>query len=513
MEVQLIREGIRLEQPLGVARAEAVVDGDVTLPGGLREEARVLAAKAVAAVEKAEPMNDHVNVRGRVVFHVLYTQGDPTKVNAIEASADFSQLLDLPGCHQKAWTHADAAVRRVEARAINGRLTLRAEVETTARASSLAPVEAITDVNGSDDAQVRTSQLSICRMAAQGSCDALLREELTLPAEMQIRETLFAEGHPVLEAVTGGLGRIGLTGQVLLEAVHASELPGRPVVITRHSIPFAESVEISGEDGDHLKGRVTVKDVAVASQDDGSGSQTLRAEVLLGITGWADATENLSILTDAYTTQGDDLILSSQAIACRTGSRGINAAESGKTTLILPDNAPPVRTMLAAFAHPRLSHLEASAGRTAVTGTIDATLLYMTDGSDAPVSIRMSEPFRVMFNEGIQPDTPVMLAATSVEAVPVTSDRAELRYILRMQAQEDQADKVQLVTDGRIVPAKAVTEDVVLYFTQPGDTLWDIARRYRIPVEGVRALNPDMTGEPRSGQGVVVWRHNAAVGG
>lgn len=510
MDVQLIREGIRLEQPIGSGRAAAIVDGDVTLPGGLREEARVLAAEAIALAEKAEAMNERVNVRGRVVFHVLYTQGDPTKVNAIEAAADFTQLLDLPGCHARATAQADAAVQRVEARAANGRLSLRAEVETTARASSLAPVEAITDVNGSDDAQVRTEQLAICRMAAQGSSDALLREEISLPPEMQIRETLFADAYPVLEAVTGGLGRIGLTGQVLLEAVHASSLPERPVVVTRHSIPFTESVEITGEDGEQLKGRVTVKDVAVASQEDADGSMTLRAEVLLGLTGWADTVESLSVLTDAYTTQGDDLQLSAKAFSCRTGSRSVSAAESGKTTLLLPDNAPPVRTVLAAFARPRLTQLEPSAGRTAVTGTLDATLLYMTDGSDAPVSVRLSEPFRVGFAEPLQPDTPVSLAITGAEAVPVTSDRVELRYILRLQAQEDEVQAVQLVTEGKVVPASDVTEDVVLYFTQPGETLWDIARRYRIPVEGVKALNPDLAGDPRSGQGVVVWRRCAA---
>ena len=40
MELQLIREALRLEQPLGTGRATAMVTGEVTLPGGLREETR-----------------------------------------------------------------------------------------------------------------------------------------------------------------------------------------------------------------------------------------------------------------------------------------------------------------------------------------------------------------------------------------------------------------------------------------------------------------------------------------
>lgn len=510
MEMQLVRESLRLEQPLGHGHAAAIVDGEVTLPGGLREEARVLAAEATAAVETADAMNDRVNARGRVTFHVLYTQGDPTKVDAIEATADFTQPVELPGCHTRASAQAQAAVTRVEARAVSGRLHLRAEVDVNASAVSATPVEAITGVSGTDDVQTRTEQVTIRHTAARGSADTLLREELSLPAEMQIRQTLFARAYPVVEAVTGGLGRIGLTGQVLLEAVHASALPGRPVMVTRHSIPFSEAVEITGEDGDILSGNVTVKDTAVASQEDADGTQILRAEVLLGMTAQADKSENIAVLTDAYTTSGDDVILTGQTVACRASSRDVTAAESGKTTLLLPENAPPVRTVLTAFATPRLQQMEQLGGRAVATGTMDATLLYMTDGSDAPVSVRMSEGFRVSFPEQISPDCHAALEVTGAEAVPITSDRVELRYILRLQAREDEVAETYLLTDGKATPAAAVTEDMVLYFTQPGETLWDIARRYRVSVDSVRALNPDMPADLRAGQGVVVWRRSAA---
>lgn len=104
------------------------------------------------------------------------------------------------------------------------------------------------------------------------------------------------------------------------------------------------------------------------------------------------------------------------------------------------------------------------------------------------------------------------LTATEAEARPVTSDRVELRYLLHLQGDGIQAQEVQLVTDAQPVAAPQPTEDIVLYFTQPGETLWDIARRYRLPESSVRALNPELTGEPGAGRGVVVWRRSGAAG-
>lgn len=509
MDLQLIREKIRLEQPLGVGHAQALVTGEVTLPGGLREETHVLAARATASVERAEASQGRVNVRGRVMFHVLYTQGDPSRVHAVEATADFVQAVDLPDAQQRAIAHAQAQVARVEARANGGRLNLRAEVDVAARATSLEPVEAITAVEGADDVQVRTASRKILRTAAAGNADVLLREEIALPDNLQITETLFSGAYPVVEAVTGGMGRVGLSGQVLLEAVHASALPGRPLVVTRHSIPFAQSVVISGEDGEKLSGVAVIRDVAVASQDDGEGV-SMRAEVLLGLEARAEVEETVDLMTDAYTLSGEDLRLSGETVRCRTAGWITEAAESGKATLMLPDGALPVRTVLMAMVSPQAEQQENHAGRMSVSGTLDTILLYMTDDSPSPVSLRLTEPFRVTFPTEMPADALVTLAITDVEAVPITSDRVELRYILRMQAACEETQELRLLTSGEIVEGDPVTEDIVMYFVQPGEQLWDVARRYRVPTGALRALNPDLQDQVAPGQGLVIWRRMAA---
>ena len=92
----------------------------------------------------------------------------------------------------------------------------------------------------------------------------------------------------------------------------------------------------------------------------------------------------------------------------------------------------------------------------------------------------------------------------------MTSDRAELRYILQAEIDSPQSETVILTTEALAVPADAPTRDVVLYFTQPGENAWDIARRYRIAESDLRELNPELSGEPKPGQGLVVWRRSPA---
>ena len=508
MDMRLEHRSIQPEQPCGVCASQVSVEGDVTLPGSLRETTNVLHAGAMAVVESAEAMQDRVSIAGRVVFRVLYTQGGAGKVDSIEATADFTHLCEMAGAVPRAEVFACAQAEHVQTSVQGGRMNLRALVRVQARAMACDPAEVLCGV-GVPGAQQQTAQMKLRRTVARGSADVLLREEFDLPADLGIRDTLGAWAAAAFHDTAGGQGRIGVSGEVTIEAVHASDMPGKPLTITRHTVPVSQSVEITGEAGEMLDGRIVVKDVAVASQDMGDGERTLRAEVLLGVSAWADREESADVLTDAYTTAGEDLRLERAPMTIRTGDRRMHAAESGKAALLLPDGAKPVRTMLAAFATPVMTSRVQQGSRLLTEGVMEATLVYMTDEGDAPVSARVEAPFRAAFAASAAPEDIVTMSAANVEAVPVTSDRVELRYILHMDVEGVQAEAVSVVTEAAAIPGDAPTQDIVLYFTQPGEGAWDIARRYRIPVGDLRALNPDLTGDPKTGQGVVVWRRSA----
>ena len=505
MDIRLLKEQIQLEQPAGAGQSQAVVEGEITLPGGLREETRVLSVDAMAAVDSAECGQDRLTAAGRVVFHALYTQGDPDQVHAMEATADFTHLMDLPGALPRSRCQVQVQVEHAEGSAHNGRLSLRAVVRLCARACSLQPTEALTGLSGVKGLEMRTQELDMKRTVASGSGDTLLREEFELPAALQISDTLYATARAQVEDVTGGQGRIGLSGNVYIEAVHASDMPGKPVVVTRHTLPFEHTLDLAGEGGDTLEGRVQVKDVAVISQEAGEGERTMRAEVLLGLRGWSDRREKATVLSDAYTTCGDDLRLTTREVVCRTEDHEQQAAESGKTLMMLPEGAPPVRSVLCAMAKPVLTGREQLGGRLMVEGMLEATLLYMTDGSPAPVAVFQEEPFRAAFAAEAEEGDLLTLCMADVDAGAITSDRVELRYVLHLTVSGVRSKRVRVVTDAQCIAAPAPDESIVLCFVQPGESMWDIARRYRVPMKSLREMNPEVGGEPKTGQGLVVW--------
>ena len=85
MEETILRQSVEIERLAARTAEQTLVEGEVALPGGIREEAAVLGCEARLVVSGVEPQTDRLALDGAVVFQVLYRQGDDA-VRVLEAN-------------------------------------------------------------------------------------------------------------------------------------------------------------------------------------------------------------------------------------------------------------------------------------------------------------------------------------------------------------------------------------------------------------------------------------------
>ena len=510
MEFDWIRENMETEQIIAAKPTQVSVETEVALPGGLREEARVYYADATASVNGGELTGSRATADGRVTFHVLYGQGDLSNVRALEASADFSQALPLKedyGQLAAVRLQPRATVQHVSAKAFNGRLLLQAILNLTAEASLPRTVSFIRDVAETPEIQKVSQTIAMQCTVGEGEAQNLFREEFELSDVLKITDTLFASAEAQVEDILGGAdGKATVTGTVTIDAYHTADLPGRPLVYTRHTMPYEQQVTLSGALGTAMAAQTVVKDVAVLSQETEDGGRLMRAEIQLITAIRAVEDREISAMRDAFTTDGDALELQTRQVVFRSGTVNETAAESARTVMTLPEDSPRMKTPLLAFVQPVLVSAERQKDKLAVDGVLDMTLIYRADDSDVPVSVRQEEAFHAVFDTQAMPDDDLILTAAQVEPSAVTSDRAELKYILRLHAAGVRKSETALVADAAAAPAPEVGKGIILYYLQPGETVWDLAKRYRVPLDDITRLNPGLPDSPAAGTPVIAYK-------
>ena len=474
MSVRMKKELIEGGMQLRAAPQQFAVEAEAALPGGLRDEVRLFYTEAQAEPAQAEAVGNRLTVSGRVNFRALYAQGDLTRVRCAEGSGDFSRVLTItPGEGSAAYTpHCE--ITSATARVFNGRLLLRAEMNVTAQADAARQVNAVTQVE-EDGAQVLSQTLELQQCVGGGESSGLIRGEFELAPALQVEEALLAGADARVEDIIGGAdGRATVTGTIDLTVCHASRMPGRPLVYTQHSMPFEQTVTLSGEMGDALSASAQTTDAAVALEGK-EDERILRADV--------------------FASAGDQLIPSGERIAYRSASVNEQTAESGRLQMILPEGTPRIKTVLAAFVQPVLVGASAQGGKLNADMLLRATLIYMTEDSGIPVAYTAEEPARMAFAADAQPEDVLTLSALRVEPSAVAGDRAEIRYVISLRAEGTRYGQAFVVTEVAQEPAPAAESVLAMYRTQPDERLWDVMKRDCLPRESLLALNEQLTAD------------------
>lgn len=511
MDIQWVRDNLETEELLAAKPAQITVESEAVLPGGLREEAQVYYADAEAVVRGGELNGNRITTDGKVNFHALYAQGDMKKVQALEASADFSQALPLQKENAQQLSGrvtARARVMKVTGRVFGGRMLLQAVVALSAEAAVPRSVSYIRDAEETAGLEKTMQEILYERAVGEGENQSLIKEEIELTDVLQVRDTLFAMAHAQVEDILGGAdGKAVVTGSIQLEACHTSDMPGRPLIYTRHTLPYEQAVQLTGAPGESMAAMSEVCDTAVLTQDGPDGSRVMRTEIQLRTRVTAVADQKISALRDAFTLKGDNISCRGKQVVFRTGTVNEQAAESGRAVVTLPEGSPRVRTPLLAFARPIPVKTEKKGEKLITEGVMEVSLLYLTDDSDIPVSVQQEQPFRAVFTTKAEPGDEMDLTVLQAEPSAVTGDRVEVKYILQLQAEGVRKAGAALITDA--VPA-AVTppseKGIALYFLQPGEELWDVARHFRMPVQALKSLNPDLTETLMPGTKIIAYK-------
>jgi len=486
VELKLTRETLKYDELTARGEEQVTIEGEATLPGSMRDAVTILSVQAQAHITSAQASAGGADMRGRVCFQVLYTQGDLTRIRSLETSCTFEHRMPLEEVQPGMRIDAAAHVQEAEGTAGSGRMTLRARLNVEAEAFERVEKELVTGAEG-DGAALQTLMQTVRLHTGSAPCTgrAIVREEFDLPERLGVGDVLSASAAATAEEFSGGNGRIGVTGVIEVRVLHRPAENGDALVATVHEVPYEASVDAVLPEGAQMSAEAEVTDVMADSAGKDKG-RVLRVEAEVCVTLRFSSSGEKQLLQDLYSTEGAVLEPVFEQLDIHTSEEKATARESVRIQAALPANAPPIGRMLAAFAKPMMADVKPGGRRLHTEGVMDITLIYLPADSDIPYAVRTREPFFVTFPVEIGEGARVHLEAVETNIGPSTSDRAELRCVLGLKAVCHGVSRVRVVTDVTEKPVEKPPHGFVVVWPQEGETRWETARRLRVPQSSLR---------------------------
>ncbi|MCI9147785.1 MAG: DUF3794 domain-containing protein [Hungatella sp.] len=562
--LELVKKNIHMNRFKNNVATQVTLDDDFIVPDTMDDMARVILSSGDIQIESVKNQGERVLVKGKLNFQILYRKAEGG-FQTMAGHISFEEPVNIPGLEEKDYLGISWDLEDLTASMINSRkVSVKAIVTLVIRVETLYDAEAAVDViegGGSRrednswgtgdmdsgswgmgyDSEIRNGEkeaLGLPADEASGGMEILRRQaDVAVIAvrrkdTYRIKEDISLSGSkPSIEQIlwseirlrgttTKPLdGRIHIEGEVMIFAIYTGEGENTPVQWLEESIPFTGDVELP-ESVEGMVPSISVRLVhreLEAKPDYDGEMRDLELDAVLELDMKLYEEQQIELLGDFYSNSRElelesgevcfDRLLSKNTGKCRIAEKV--DLKSGDRVLQICHNDGTVK----------IDDVEIKEDSLEIDGVLEVSLLYLTSDDSEPVRAETEMvPFHYEAETpGITPDSVYQLntGLEQMTAVMAGGDTVEIKGVISLDILV-----LQPVKEPVILGVKESELDlerlqelpgITGYIVQPGDCLWDIAKRFHTTRKQVMDANGLSGEQVRPGERLILVKDVAGA--
>lgn len=497
MSIELKRESFRINEVLCHEKHSSETYTYIIVPDSKPDIKKVLLADANAVVREKYIQKDKITVSGVIYFKILYLGDDEEEsVRSIYYDTPFSQAVSVPGLNEDVLPNVLADVKSVICNIENSRkLSVQTCINLDCSILNTNDIDFVTEVESDKVVPYKTETVEAFNAVVSQHDVIEIGDTVSIGQGMpEIYEILKTDAYLSGKDTKIVNNKLIVKGIITLSAIYLDV--NKNIQVLKQDVPFTEIVDVNGISDDLLSDisyKVDSLEVSVCEDNDGDRT-ILDFDMAIGVDTASYESQQIEVISDLYSPEADVNIHTSKASICMLKGEDTFSLDI-KDALALDIDAPEISNVYNVSAIPETDRIYASDGKLVLEGNVIVTAQYISANKDNPVcDVKKSVPFASKTNISVDED--------GVEPY-VNIDIDDISYSESKSRQIDV--KIDAVVSARAVKKKEVNiiskidvdEDIedylmpsiVIYFVESGDTLWNIAKRYRTTVSDIADIN------------------------
>ena len=498
--LELEKQNLRRNRLKSQTGTQVTLDDDFIVPDTMSDMAEVILDSGIIQLEPVKVQRERITVRGKLDFHVLYRK-EEGGLQALGGSIPFEEAINVPDLDEKDYVSVSWQLEDLNTEMIHSRkLGIKAIVTLEAKAESLYDTEAAVDVRGEDDEihlQVRRERIPAAAIALRRKDTYRLKQDITLPGSKPVIERMLWTEMKLAGCQAKPLdGQIHLEGTLMVFALYEGGESGM-VQWVEESIPFSGEVEMQGAAADMIPIiglKLIHRDLEERPDYDGE-MRELSVDAVIELDVRLYEEQELELLQDLYATNREIVLDTGEAVFDQILTRNFGKCRVAEKVEMETD--PRVLQICHSSGSVKLDGVEVRENELAVDGVLEVKLLYLTDEDARPVQAATRlVPFHYEAETpGITYDSIWYLepGLEQLTAVMAGGGQAELRGVITLDLFVLQPETRQIILQAQVHPVDTekmkAMPGIVGYLVQPGDSLWDVAKRFHTTEKSILEAN------------------------
>ncbi len=499
MELNLVKEDIKIEQSLENVFTQILIEGDIIVPDINPDILEILENDSNIIIDKINISENRINYIGKLEVQVLYlAKGEVAEIHSMHSVIPIDDYVNIEGVNEQVLAEVVATIQNMDYNILNDRkISTRSIVNINVYCQKQDELSLVIDADEITTKQMKKSVVNVNKTIEKTSDRFIVKDQLFISqSSSNIKSILRKDAKIINKDYKCVNGKVYVSAEVQISVLYKSDSRDSLIDIVEKEVSFNGYIETSSAKEDmYANVELYVQELActIKADDDGE-DRVVDVEVSIYANCKVSKEEEIDILDDAYII-GQELILEKKEIKypkliCRNKNQS-TIKEIVKVT------GEDVMQVFKVSANSVVEDISISEDRLICEGIINVSVLYIAQSDENPLcSYKTVLPFRQIIETRGAKDYMNKRVTTSVDHVGfnMLSDKEiELRIVVSFNAEIIEINTKNIITDIVAVelPKGQVesTPSMIIYIVQKDDKIWDIAKKYNTDLDEIIEVN------------------------
>lgn len=495
---ELNKENVCIGEKSVAVFSQAYCETDIIVPDVNPDIAKILQVSTNAGIVNKSCSGDRITIDGRADIVILYL-GDDGNVYSITASQQFSHIIDASGAADGMYTEAEINVDNIDYTILNTRkLNVKVLMGIDANAVRDADADICTNLTTDEPFEILNKTLTPYRTVCRVTEQLCIKEKLEVPSgKPSIDKILRMDACIRDRNCSLTVNKMMVQGTLYVSTVYLSDIDGK-IHTAEHEIPFTEVIAMADADENmkpYLKMCVNKLYYKPEPDEDGD-NRFIMMECMITANAKACCDYSVNVVQDAYCTKHPVKITRQTTSVNRLVAENTSQI-SAKDVVVIPDDMPEIMQIFNITPHAFLGTAKIEGKKAIIEGVIESDIMYISPEESCPISTyRHQQQFSHSID--IPQSSDSMVCDVQIDIVhssfTISMGREiDLRFVLEIGINVIENENIEYITDiendaeSAFEPTKSYC--IKIYFVKKGDSLWSIAKKYRIKKDALMEIN------------------------
>lgn len=490
MEVDVNKQTLTINKLVSTKNKTVIIEGDMIVPDVKPDILNTIDSAGNVCIYKKEVLDGKVRFDGGVNVYVVYmadSEGDSTR--GLNTTLDFTQIVDIEQCRENMDIVNNMRVNNIECKVLNGRkINIKVEVEMNIEIYSDEQVEVLKTINNISNIQTLNSKMSINTLIGKGNTKAYAKDTISYDGTDNLAEILKVEVNIINKEVKTSYNKVLVKADAATKIMYLTE--DGNIKMMNSNIPVMGFIDIADVSEENMiNTNYEIRNMLI--KPNGNEEHSIYIEIEVGISCMAYGTSNIELIQDMYSVSEENIEFTTKNIETQTNKRNKKDVCNVEEKISIPELAN--NQIYDVEIKPIINNMNVLNKRIVYEGELRLNFIFSSSTTVGIETKNYTLPFNFELRDDLIDSSKKIVTQTECigDNFVILSDGA-IECKINLQFELDISDLVTINIIDKINMSEKRDDrnySMIIYLVKTGDTLWNIAKKYKTTVESIMKIN------------------------